>query len=326
MARLSSVLEHSSPTTCPSLLIAQNMTSFTPPFSARLAGQHRKTEEDFPFSARNGLLHLLSDLLQRSYIESWIVLAKELHRIGRRTLTEYDEHSKSSVEQAKVDVDSVLMKLHWPKVFDFCERLYGHLAYDPSHEDHFGNPKFDFSRSDAQAYIANELQRLFLEEGLVYEFSEGAVRRTGRKHTMDKLTKSQAVLGDPRLIDARGHFDKALKFFRHATNPDHENAVKEAVCAVEAAGKVLFPMSKATTLGDLIKWLDKSPDVSLPKSIGQTLTGVYAFRNGGEGVAHGGATGGKVTPEIAEYILAVCASQVILLVDLENASEAEIPF
>ncbi|MEL4180323.1 hypothetical protein [Roseateles sp. PN1] len=302
------------------------MTSLTPPFSARLAGQHRKINEDFPDAARIGLLHLMLDLVERNYIADWAVLARELHRIGRRSIKTYDVSSLRSIEEAQVDVDSVLMKLQWPKVFDFCERLHGHLANEVIHEDNYGGQIVEIARSDSQAYIANELQRLFLEEGLVYEFSDGAVRRTGRKHTVDKLTKSQAVLGDPRLIDARGHFDKALKFFRHATNPDHENAVKEAVCAVEAAGKTLFPKARATTLADVIRWLERPSEVALPKTICQTLTGVYAFRSGGEGVAHGGANGGKVTPEIAEYILAICASQIILLVDLESASEAEIPF
>ncbi|MCE4105077.1 hypothetical protein LXK86_00350, partial [Klebsiella pneumoniae] len=63
---------------------------------------------------------------------------------------------------------------------------------------------------------------------------------------------------------------------RHPTRPDYENAVKEAVCAVEAAGKALFPMAKATTLGDLVKWLGSTTEVSVPKAICQTFTGVYA--------------------------------------------------
>jgi hypothetical protein len=56
------------------------------------------------------------------------------------------------------------------------------------------------------------------------------------------------------------------------------------------------------------------------------LTGLYAFRSGGEGVGHGGATGGAVTPALAEYALAVAASQIILLVDLASGEEEEIPF
>jgi hypothetical protein len=102
--------------------------------------------------------------------------------------------------------------------------------------------------------------------------------------------------------------------------------VKESVCAVEAAGKVLFPAAKASTLGDLARWLGTTRDVSVPKALCQTITGVYAFRNGGDGVGHGGATGGVATADVAEYILAVSASQVIYFVDLANAQEVEVPF
>jgi hypothetical protein len=85
-------------------------------------------------------------------------------------------------------------------------------------------------------------------------------------------------------------------------------------------------MAKAATLGELIKWFGSATVVSVPKALCQTLTGIYAFRNGAEGVAHGGATGGKVSADVAEYVLAVCASQIIYLVDLANGLDGEIPF
>jgi hypothetical protein len=49
------------------------------------------------------------------------------------------------------------------------------------------------------------------------------------------------------------------------------------------------------------------------------LTGLYAFRSGGDGVGHGGSTGGAATQDIAEYVLAMAASQIILLTDLASA-------
>jgi hypothetical protein len=133
------------------------------------------------------------------------------------------------------------------------------------------------------------------------------------------------VLGDKRLDAARKHYQKGLQFFREPVRPDYENAVKEAVCAVEAAGKVLFPEAKAATLGDLAKWLTGSTGL-VPKSLGLTFTGLYGFRSGGEGVGHGGASGGVATADVAEYALAIAASQIILLVDITSAQEPEIPF
>lgn len=133
-------------------------------------------------------------------------------------------------------------------------------------------------------------------------------------------------MGDAKLLEARKHYDKALQFFRAPAKPDYENSVKEAVCAVEAAGKALFPQAKATTLGDLVKWLINNEDTQLSKGLSQTLTGLYAFRSSGTGVGHGGAVGGIVNAELAEYVLGVAASQIILLVDLANALEYAPPF
>ncbi|ERI34306.1 hypothetical protein N879_01960 [Alcaligenes sp. EGD-AK7] len=296
------------------------------PFSARAKGSHRQIDSDFPDTGKAGLLHLLADLIEQGYVADWIVIARELHRIGRLELVSYDTSSVSSLEQAKANATYALETLQWQKVYDFCERLYSKLPNQIGWEDNYGNYTEEISRSDSQAYIAAELQRLFLEESLAYEFTDGAVRRRGRKHTVELASKSQVVLGAAELISARQHYEKALQFFRHPTKPDFENAVKEAVCAVEATGKVLFPMAKASTLGDLIKWFGSTSLVSVPKALTQTLNGIYAFRNGAEGVAHGAATGGKASVEVTEYVLAVCASQIIYLVDLANGFEGDVPF
>jgi hypothetical protein len=270
-------------------------------------------------------MHLLFDLVERQYVSDWSVIGRELHRIGRLAVTEYSS-SSTSQRQARLDSESALNGLAWAKVYDFCERLYSHLANETGYEDSYGNYTIQVAREDSKSYIAAEVQRLFLEESLAYEFTDGAVRRRGRKHTVELAAKSQVVLGDPHLSNARRHFDKSLQFFRHPSRPDYENSVKEAVCAVEAAGKSLFPVAKAATLGDLIKWLSAGTEVSVPKAVCQTLTGVYAFRNGGDGIAHGGAEGGKATREVTEYILALCASQIIYFVDLASGLEPDVPF
>lgn len=297
----------------------------TPPFSARNRGRHRQIDNAFPSTARNGLLHLLLDLVEKDYVENWSAIARELQRIARLPPAEYNTSKVQGIAQAKADADEALANLSWEKVYDFCERLHSHLARDVGYtwNDEFQVTK---TKTEVQKFISEELQRLFEEEGLAFEFTDGIVRRRGRKHTVDVATKAQVVLGDPRLANARKHYDKALQFFRNPSKPDYENAVKEAVCSVEAAGKSLFPAAKAATLGDLAKWLASTKDVSVPKALTQTITGIYAYRSGGDGVGHGGAAGGAATTEVAEYVLAVCASQIIYLVDLSNAQDVDIPF
>lgn len=299
------------------------MTSI--PFSARNRGEHRQIDGAFPESARNGLLHLLFELVERDYIDGWSSVARELQRIARLSPVQYENSAVASRRQAKADAELALTELKWEKAYDFCERLHNHLARAVGR---YWNNEFEevTSKAEVQSFIASELQRLFAEESLAFEFTDGLVRRRGRKHTVDVTTRAQVVLGDPRLASARRHYDKAMQFFRNPSKPDYENAVKEAVCSVEAAGKALFQNAKATTLGDLAKWFASTKEVEMPKALAQTITGIYAYRNGGDGVGHGGSSGGTATAHVAEYVLAVCASQIIYLVDLANAQENDVPF
>lgn len=295
------------------------------PFSSRNRGAHKQVDRDFPVTARNALLHILFDLVERNYVSGWISIARELQRISRTIPTEYEPSKVASLRKAKDDSIALLQELEWDKVYDFCERLHGHLA---SAVGYTWNDEFQetTSKAQVQTYISDELQRLFNEESLAFEFSQGMVSRRGRKHTVEVTTRAQVVLGDPRLASARRHYDKAMNFFRSPSKPDYENSVKEAVCAVEAAGKVLFPTSKSSTLGELAKWLANTTEVSVPKALAQTVTAIYAYRCGGNEVGHGGADGGVATAEVAEYVLAVCASQIIYFVDLSNSRDNEIPF
>lgn len=296
-----------------------------PPFSARNRGTNRQVDNSFPLSARNGLTHLLFDLIEKEYVAGWIEVARELQRIGRWTPVEYEKNKVPSIRQAREDATKMIGTLEWRKSYDFCERLHNHLARSTGY---FWNDEFHEkeSISEVRSYIAAELQRLFEEEFLAFEFTQGLVRRRGRKHTVDVTTRAQVVLGDQRLFSARKHYEKALSFFRNPTKADFENSVKEAVCAVEAAGKVLFPEAKAATLGDLAKWFSSNKNVPIPKALVNTIIGIYAYRSGGDGVGHGGTIGGVATAEVAEYVLAVCASQIIYLVDVSNPEEKDLPF
>jgi hypothetical protein len=284
------------------------------PFSARNRGAHAQIDNDCPETTRIGLLHLLHRLVDKNYVEGWPSVDGELRRIARvRPNTDSD-------------TERLLLELPWEKVFDFCERLYSHLTQDVyTYNRQVEEWVLTTPKSEVQAYTANELRLLFLEEHLAFEFSDGVVRRRGRRHTADQVSRAELVLGDPRLSTALAHFNKALRYFRNVSQPDPENAVKEAVCAVEATARVLFP-SGGSTLGDVVKSIMGSQVGQLPKSIAQTFHGLYGFRSAGEGVGHGGSAGGAVTKELAEYALAVAASQIVLLVDLAAALEPDVPF
>jgi hypothetical protein len=250
-----------------------------------------------------------------------------LERIARRSPGFYNENSGDGIRNARIAAEEILFELHWDKVYDFCERLSAPLAREvTSWNDEFGQRDVDVTLHDAQEYITNEISLLFLEENLGFEFRNGVVERRGRHHTVTQISRAYIVLGDSRLESARKHFNKGLRYFQHLSHPDPENAVKEAVCAVEATARALFPNAGGKTLGDIVKSLTRNEAGKLPKALAITFQGLYGFRSSGEGVAHGGATGGAASQDLAKYVLAVAASQIILLVDLAHMEEADIPF
>ena len=297
------------------------------PFSVRNGTTHKLISQSFPSSAVIGLQHIISDCISLSFIDEWTAVARELRRLTRDTVVDYDRSKVRDIEEARLYVEARLKILPWQKRFDFCEIIYLKLAYVPDDEVFHYRNQTPFTLSDAQTYIEKEIQQLFIDEFFAYEFIKGSVIRKGRKHTVETTDQAQYVMSDNRLQNARIHYSKALGFFRDRKQPDYANTVKEAVCAVESAGKDLFPQAKASTLGDLINWLkNKNNNIAIPPALINTFSSIYALRNSGKEVAHGSASGGEITAAIAEYILSLSASTIIYLVDLANSTEPEIPF
>ena len=121
-------------------------------------------------------MHLLLDLVEREYVTSWIPISRELQRIGRCPPKEYERSNVSHLRAAKNDAQLILDDLEWDKVYDFCERLHSHLASSVGYEwdDEYQETT---SRTVVQSYIADELKRIFTEESLAFEFSDGKVSR-----------------------------------------------------------------------------------------------------------------------------------------------------
>lgn len=296
----------------------------TTPFSARISSERARIDEAFPLSARAGLLHLLNEAVNGHYVAGWHSVAKEARRIARTAVRNYDTHTVSDTRAAQEDTEQFINEMSWDRVFDFCERLHSDLATGYSYE-YDGETTVVTTKTQSEEYLARELQRLFDEEGFAYKFTTGVVQRRGKRHTVTQTDKATTILANLQLEAARKHFSKALRHFRDRHRPDYENAVKEAVCAVESAAKDLYPEAKAATLGDFVKWASSSERRILSKVLGQTFTGLYAFRNSAEGVSHGSTAGDVVTASTAEYVLALAASQVLLLSDLASET-AEPPF
>lgn len=177
------------------------------PFSSRNRGDQPRIDNDFPDTARVGLKHLLHDLVRKQYVQGWVELARELQRIARIDPTDYDSYDSGiAIRQAQTDSEEAVAQMPWDKVYDFCERLHSHLAREVGESDYHGY-NVSTSRGDVQTFIASELQSLFLEEGLAFEFRDGMVQRRGRRYTVQRVSRAEVVLGDPDLL----HSPKTLR-------------------------------------------------------------------------------------------------------------------
>lgn len=291
------------------------------PFSRRLAEQQPRVRDSFPSTGRVALVHAILIFVEKRYVRSIEDVYREVCRIDRKQVSALVGVSE---KQLPSTIETILDEMDWPYVFNFCERLYSALAVpteDEGYSPQYGPP--GLSLDEVRLEIQKEIQYIFEEENLDYDFVEGKVVRASTTHTANLIGKAGVALADPNLFEARNHFRKAQNFFKNKDDPDYRNAAKEAVCAVEAAAKKLFP-GDASTMDDVIKRLTR--DKILDPTIAKSFTGIYAFRNSGKGVSHGEGSGGEATRAIAEFVLDSAASQILFLVALQAEQDADVPF
>jgi hypothetical protein len=167
-----------------------------------------------------------------------------------------------------------------------------------------------------QLDYAEEINNLLSEENLSFVFEEGEFRRAGRPQTQKNISRMNAVLTEPRLEKVLKHFQKAYGFFS-AKESDNENALKEAVTAIEAAIEIVsgYKVSK-----DFAKEVQKLSQDGVPAVIVQVITKLHACRGSASGAAHANtADGFQVGHLEAELVLSLSAAVITYIVDHYNS-------
>ena len=274
-------------------------------------------DSDFPESARIGLWYVLRRTVELNRTEGWVRIAEELLRLQRLKKTISDD------EAADLSY-SVLNQLEWKKIYIFCERIYEKLLCPQISYDYNGNPETVYELDQVRQDYEADINQLLGEEAIVYRLRSGEFYRPGRVHSQKIASKASIVLLDPILRDARQHFSKARQFFEKVPEPDFPNAIKEAVSALEAATKNLFPTNQKD-FEKIIKSIKDASGESIPPTIINGLLAPYRFRGAGHAVAHGGATGGQATAAVAEWAMTVVAASIIYLKDIAQSLDVEPP-
>lgn len=288
------------------------------PFNQRFGIESAKPiDNDFPASARIALAHLMDDLNNKSALREQSVVLNELLRAGRFTGQEFETENYTPFFRRII---LPLQKMDWWRVYTFCERVYSHLLSTAGYHENEYTWIETMTIPQVQEYFATELNIILAEENLAYSFVNGQFQRRGRVQTQKSIQRMGAILATPSLLSVRTHYNKARKFFDERPEPDVENCVKEAVCALEACLEIL---TEESISGNFVKAVKQIKEI--PPTIADGMIKLYAYRGDGKGVTHAASEGSKVSEIEAELVLNLVASYITYLVDLLSEPE-EIPF
>jgi hypothetical protein len=294
--------------------------SFTQRFG--LAG--KPITDGFPKDATVSLAYLFGDMVEQGYVDCWDAVFKEIGRYGG-----IPEIGPDWVKPV-AGVVNTLEDLEWHKIYSLCEGVYKRLLQAPGF---YGGPTDDQpewvspgNMEDAQSYFEKEMNDLLARHNLGYEFRSGRFQRRGRPQMQQSLQRAGAVLSQPRFERVLIHYNKARRFFDQRPDPDAQNTVKEAVCALEACLQIACGRTLSSDMPKLLKQLEGNGPNQIPPTIAQILAKLYAYRGDGQGVAHAALGGSKVGSLEAELVLGIVASSITYLADLYPETEEAIPF
>lgn len=277
---------------------------------------------DFPKTARIGLLFIINDLMEKSYIpggynahDKYKFINQEIARLSRN-IDEVDDKS----------IHPQLFEMPLIQVFELIERVYFKMLREVIDYDINGEPVDVLkSISEVKEYFSKEISNLLFEEHLGFEYKDGVFNRRGYSKTAQSIKNvTTNVLSDPLLNKTRLYYLKALHFYGDLKKPDYENAIKEAICAVEASLITLFSSDISKSFDNIRKIIGNGAGKS-PAPIIESLIKLYGYRNNGEGVAHATDKGLTVTEKEAELVIALSADYITYFYSLLK-EDIDIPF
>ena len=276
---------------------------------------------DFPYSARVGLVYIIDDLLDNGYLQrennntiKYSIINREISRLSR-DLTEYN-HS---------EINPLIMNMDWKLNFELMERIYLKILKEICEYDMNGNV-IDVVKniSEVRNYYSEEVNTLLNEESIGFEFVDGLFMRKGYLKTIKSIAKSNTVLSDPDLAIAKNHYNKAIQYFSDIKNPDFENCIKESICALEFCLERLYSKEITKNFENGIRKLGQEKKVPAP--IIESIIKMYGYRNNANGVAHGTGSGLIVSEKEAELVISLIADYITYFYSLLKTEEELIPF
>jgi hypothetical protein len=253
--------------------------------------------EDVPMTARIGLYHLIEmhfnqwdEKTYKAYLELYRRICVAI-RIPRNRRVYSSTLASSAIE-------GLCNNCPWWHFYDICQ-----VVWDMLHTERYYN--------DDWKKFAIEVNTLFREEQLGFEFKEGKIEKVGSGFIDAQVKEARYLLKEPEFKGADQQFEKAIRALNVRPSPDKENCIKDAIGAIESVVRIITNNEKAM-LDDVIR--NAARRGVIPKPLDQNFIKLYAYRGNEPGVAHGAVSESTVTIDEAELVLAMSAAMIIYLV------------
>ncbi|WP_159083795.1 AbiJ-NTD4 domain-containing protein [Nocardioides terrigena] len=200
------------------------------------------------------------------------------------------------LQHANDSIKSYFYQPEWYKPYDLLEFVLNHL-WDSTHSDEM----FELANTALQKYLSG------------YRFVNGRlVPITDESH----IQTIEDALQSP-LTGVRTHLSKSLALLSARDATDPENAIKEAVSAVESLCASI--VGKRDTLGAAIKKLEDA-GVSIHPALKESWLKLYGYTSDGDGIRHSLQLESSVTVDDALYFLVSCSAFIGLLTAKASAA------
>ena len=174
--------------------------------------------------------------------------------ICRVLLVRPDPDNWSEYPNIRHEVDRLMDRAPWHKIYDIAEALYAALI--PDHDT------IEFER---------RLNDFFVENGIGWELRSGRITHRGSEAFAKSTHEVPDRLDESGFPSAANEMREALRDISRRPVPDITGAVQHAMAALEATARKVAGQSKRRTLGQFV------PKLDLPAPLDQAVEKLWGY-------------------------------------------------
>ena len=213
-----------------------------------------------------------------------------------------------NVVKEPVDLVSTTGARIW--LLDRYNKLVWHRVYDMLEHVAANAPQYTKNRISIEEF-KRRANVVLEEEGSGYRFVGGQLTEISSPIEMEEVTQALERTRQGRLAAVHSHISAAIQLLGKRPVPDHRNAIKEAISAVESATKLIGTQRKGTLDDALDALADR---LTIHKAMKDGFSKLYGFTSDGSGIRHALMDAPTVDAADARFMIVACSAFVNWLI------------